>query len=154
MLYLVDTGCNTNLVSKQVFDRLPKHIQEQRMECDTHGQMADGTILPFYEVVQIPLRVRDVKLEEIFVVSQINEDAILGMLFLARHDCKMARPIITIGEHELVCTDRFGRLMASRVQTIRKTTIPPRTEVALSCRLTSHNHAPEGLIQSLSGLSQ
>ena len=152
MLYLVDTGCNTNLVSKRVFDRLPKHVQEQRMECDTHGQMADGTRLPFYGVVQIPIRVRDVKLEEIFVVSQINEDAILGMPFLARHDCKIdfARPVVTIGERELVCTDRFGRLMASRVQTIRRTTIPPRTEVALSCRLTSHNHVPEGLIESLS----
>ena len=40
--------------------------------------------------------------------------------------------------------------MASRVQTIRRTTIPKQTEVALSCRLTSHNHAPEGLIENLS----
>ena len=102
--------------------------------------------------MQIPIRVRDVKLAEIFVVSQINTDAILGMPFLARHDCKMdfARPVITIGKHELVCTDRFGRLMASCVQTIRKTIIPPRTEVVLPCRLTSHNHALEGLIESLS----
>ena len=146
MVYLVDTGCNTNLVSKRVFDHLPKHIQEQRMECDTHGQMTGGTRLPFYRVVQIPIRVRDVKLEEIFVVSQINEDVILGMPFLARHDCKMdfARPVVTIGECELVCTDRFGRLMASRVQTIRRTTILPRTKIALSCLLTSHNHASEG----------
>ena len=92
------------------------------------------------------------KLEEIIVVSQINEDAILGMPFSSRHDCKMdfARPVITIGERELVCTDRFGRLMASRVQTIRKTTIPSRTEVAFSCCLMSHNHAPEGLVKSLS----
>ena len=126
MLYLVDTDCNTNLVSKWVFDRLPKHIQEQQMECDTHGQMADGTRLSFYGVVQIPIRVRDVKLEEILVVSQINEDDILGMPFLARHDCKMdfAQPVITIGECKLVGTDRFGRLMASRVQTIRETAIP------------------------------
>ena len=55
MLYLVETGCNTNLVSKRVFDHLPKHIQEQRMKCETHGQMADGTKLPFYGVVQIPI---------------------------------------------------------------------------------------------------
>ena len=27
MLYLVDTGCNTNLISKRMFDRLPKHVQ-------------------------------------------------------------------------------------------------------------------------------
>ena len=92
------------------------------------------------------------ELEEIFVVSQINEDAILGMPFLARHDCKMdfARPVVTIGEHELVCTDQFERLIASHVQIIRRTAMPLQIKVALSCRLTSHNHAPERLIESLS----
>ena len=69
MLYLVDTGCNTNLINKRVFDRLPQHIQDQLMACDTHGQMADSSKLPFYGVVQVPIKVRDMKLKEIFVVS-------------------------------------------------------------------------------------
>ena len=121
-----------------------------------NGQTADGTRLPFYEVVQIPVQIRDVKLEEILVASQINRDANLGMLFLTRNDCKIdfARPVVTIGERELVCTDWFGWLMASCVQTIRSTTITSQTEVPLSCRLTSHNHAPEGLIESQSGVGQ
>ena len=72
MLYLVDTGCNTKLTSKRIFNRIPQHIQDQLTSCDTHGQMADGTKLPFYGVVQVPIKVRDVKLEEIFVVSQIR----------------------------------------------------------------------------------
>ena len=40
------------------------------------------------------------KLEKIFVMSQINEDDILGIPFLARHGCKMdfARPVVTNGE--------------------------------------------------------
>ena len=63
MLYLVDSGCNTNLISKRVFNRLPRHIQDQLMSWDTHVQMADGTKLPFYGVVQFPIKVRDVKLE-------------------------------------------------------------------------------------------
>ena len=59
--------------------------------------------------MQVAIRVRDVKLEKIFVVSQINEDVILGMPYLASHDCRMdfTQPI------ELV-TDRFGRLMTSQ----------------------------------------
>ena len=152
MLYLIDTGCNTNLISKRIFDQLPRHLQDQRMVCDTHGQMADGTRLPFYGVVKIPIKIRDVKLEEIFVISQISEDAILGMPFLTNHDCRIefTKPVVTFGGRELVCTDRYGRLMVSRVQTVRKVTIPPQTEVALSCRLTSHNYAPEGLIESSS----
>ena len=152
MLYLVDTGCNTKLTSKRIFNRIPQHIQDQLTSCDTHGQMADGTKLPFYGVVQVPIKVKDAKLEEIFVVSQISEDTILGMPFLANHDCRMdfTKPVVTIRKRELVCTDRYGRLMASRVQTVKKITIPPRTEVNLSCRLTSHNHVPEGIIESLS----
>ena len=102
--------------------------------CDKHCQMADGTRLPFYGVVKIPIKIRDVKLEEIFVISQISEDAILGMPFLTNHDCCMEfiKPVVTFGEKKFVCTDRYRRLMASRVQTVRKVTIPPETEVALS----------------------
>ena len=99
MLYLVDTSCNINLVSKRNFDRLPKHIQDQRMACDMHRQMADGTRLLFYKVVLVPIKVRDVKLKEIFAGAQINKKA-----FLANHDCRMdfTRLMATVRERELV----------------------------------------------------
>ena len=84
MLYLANTGCNNNLTSKQIFDWLPKHIKDQLMDCDTQAEMADGTRLSFYKVEQISINVRNVKLEEAFVGSQINEDAIL-----AKHNCRM-----------------------------------------------------------------
>ena len=152
MLYLIDTGCNTNLISKRIFDQLPRHLQDQRMVCDTHGQMADSTRLLFYGVVKISIKIKGVKLEEIFVISQISEDIIFGMLFLTNHDCRMefTKPVVILGGGELVCTDWYGRLMASRVQMIKKVTIPPKTEIALSCRLTLHNCAPERLIESSS----
>ena len=100
MLYLVNIGCNTNLISKRIFDPLPRHIQDQLMSCDTHGQTADGTKLPLYGVAQIPIKVRDVRLKKSFVVSQIREDTILGMLFLANHDCRIdfTKPVVTIGK--------------------------------------------------------
>ena len=92
------------------------------------------------------------KLEEIFLVSQINEYAILGMPILTRHDCKVDfdRPIVTIEERELVRTGWLEWLMVSHVQTIRRTTIPQQTSVLLICHLASHSHTPEELIESLS----
>ena len=72
MLYPVYTDYNTNLVSKRVLDRSLRHILNQQLECETHGQMADDARLLFHKVVQVPIRVSNVKLEEIFVVSQIN----------------------------------------------------------------------------------
>ena len=99
-VYLIDTGCNANLVSKRVFDHLPEHIQDEHVNFNMHSRMVNCTRLPFNGVVPIPIRIRDVKLEEIFVVSQINEDAILGMPFLARHNRRtdFTRPIVTIEE--------------------------------------------------------
>ena len=132
MLYFIDLGCKTNLTSKRIFDQLPRHFQHQHMVCNTHGEMANGTKLRFYGVVKILIKIRGVKLEEIFVISKISKNASLGMPFLANHVCQMefTKPVVTIGGRELVCTELYGRLMASRVQTVRKITIPPETEVA------------------------
>ena len=84
---------------------------------------------PFYDVIKIPIKIRDVKLEEIFAISQISKEAILGMPFLANHDCRMefTKPVVTNEGRELVHTDRYGRLVARRVQTAMKITIPSKT---------------------------
>ena len=80
--FLIDTGCTTNLLGKHVFDRLPPYVRSQMEECDSHGVMADGTRLPFYGVIRASLQLREAKAEDSFVISQISEDAILGMPFL------------------------------------------------------------------------
>ena len=94
-------------------------------------------------------RLRDVKIEETFVVSSISEDAILGMPFLAAHNCTMdfGRPVLTINGRELTCTDRHGWLLASRVQICWGVTISPETETNILCRLTSRNHCPIGMVE-------
>ena len=57
--FLVDTGCTTNLLSKQVFDKLSERVRNCLDESDSHGTMADSTQLPFYGILRLPLRVRD-----------------------------------------------------------------------------------------------
>ena len=80
--FLLDTGCNTNLLSKHLFDRLPAETRQRLGQCDSHGLMADGTELLFYGVLQISGWIRDMKFEDVFIISQISEDAILGLPFL------------------------------------------------------------------------
>ena len=94
--FLLDTGCTTNLLAKHVFDRLREKIKDQRIEYASHGLLADGTRLPFYGMVRLAIRLRQVKVEETFVVSQISEDAILGMPFLVEQGCSMdfTKPVI------------------------------------------------------------
>ena len=151
-LFLLDTGCNTNLISKHVFDRLTNKIKQTLEPCSSHGVMADGTRLPFYGIIQLTGRLREIKFQETFVVSQINEDAILGMPFLTKHGCTMEfnRPTVTVDGKELLCTDRYGRLLISSVQIVRNQTIPPGMETTVLCRLSAYNHTPLGVIESLS----
>ena len=110
-----------------MFDRLPERIRCGLEESDSHGVMADGRQLPFYGVLRLPIRVRDVKAEEIFVVSRINEDAILGMPFLVAHNCAMEfdQPVVRVDGKKLKCTDRHGRLLVSSVQVTRELVVPP-----------------------------
>ena len=147
--FLVDTGCTTNLLSKHVFDRLPERVRNELEESDSHGVMADGTQLPFYGVIRLSFRVRDVKTEEVFVVSRINEDAILGMPFLVTHNCSMEfhQPVIQVDGRELKCTDRHGRLLIGSVQVTHELIVPPRTEMAVPCRVTTKNFCPLGVIE-------
>lgn len=151
-LFLLDTGCNTNLLSKHVFDRLAPRVRQGLEPCGSHGIMADGTRLPFYGIIQLEGRLRDIKFCETFVISQINEDAILGMPFLTSHGCTMefGHPTVIVDGRELTCTDRHGRLLISHVHVVKRQVIAPGTEAALLCRLSIHNHPPLGLIESQS----
>ena len=115
--FLIDTGCTTNLLGKHVFDRLPERIKKERNEYAKHGLLADGTRLPFYGIIRLNMRLRQVKTEEVFIISQISEDAILGMPFLVERRCAMdfQRPVLQIDGHEIKCTDRQGRLLANSI---------------------------------------
>ena len=125
--FLLDTGCTTNLLGKHVYDRLPEKIRSQRKEYATHGLLADGTRLPFYGILQLNIRLRQVKTQEVFIISQINEDAILGMPFLVDRQCKMdfRRPVLLLDGHEVKCTDRQGRMLANQIQAVRREVLPP-----------------------------
>ena len=127
MQFLVDTGCTTNLLFTHVLDRLPERVKSGLEENDSHGIMVNETQLQFHGVLRLPLQVRDVKAEEVFVVSHINDDAILGTPFLVAHNCAMEfnQPIVQIDGKKLKCIDRHGRLLVSSVQVTHELVVPP-----------------------------
>ena len=149
--FLLDTGCTTNLIGKHVFDRLPEKIRTCREEYARHGMLADGTRLPFYGIIKLQIRLRQVKTEEVFIISQINEDAILGMPFLVERKCAMdfQRPVLMLNGQEVKCTDRQGRLLANRIQAVRGEVIPPESEKTILCKVTARNYCPVGLVEAL-----
>jgi len=80
--FLLDSGCNTNLLSKRVFDAVPSKMRKELAPYTGEpGTLADGSRIPFYGVVELPGRVRDQAIQETFILSQLTEDAILGTPF-------------------------------------------------------------------------
>ena len=144
--FLIDTGCNTNLLLKRVFDHLPKSLRNQLEKNERYGILADGSRLAFYEIFQLSGRIQDVPIEQKFIVNQLNEDAILGIPFLTAHCCKMEcdRPVISLRGKELTCTDKHVRLMIAKVQAWKSTVIQPGTEVSVVCMISTRNYSPLG----------
>lgn len=151
--FLIDTGCTTNLLAKHVFDKLPRQIKDEIQSHESHGIMADGTRLPFYGLIKAPIRLRDIKTEETFVVSGIKEDAILGMPFLKENKCiiEFEQSTINIGLKSLQCTDRLGRLLTNKVQVVRQTVLPPSTESHVICRINTQAYPPVGVVERSEG---
>jgi len=81
--FLLDSGCTTNLLSRRVFDTLPlKEKKGLAFYTGEPGTLADGPSIQFDGVIELTGRVRDQAIQEIFVISPLEEDAILGMPFL------------------------------------------------------------------------
>jgi hypothetical protein len=58
--YLVDTGCSHNLLSQDVFARLPKWMRNRLEPLDAQAVMADGSGLSIYGSILLPGKLRNV----------------------------------------------------------------------------------------------
>ena len=147
--FLIDTGCTSNLLSRHVFDRLPTEMKNRLQERTDHGMMADGSPLEFYGLLTLPVRIRSVQVTVSLIVCPLQEDAILGMPFLMDQHCEInfQYPVVTVNGQKLACTDREGRPLSSKVQVVRTTVLPPRSEVIVTCRLTTRSYQPLGMVE-------
>jgi len=109
--FLLDTGCTTNLLTRRLFDTLSARDRANLEPYEReHGMLADRLCIPFYGVIELTGRVRDQVISETFIVSQLKEDAILGMPFLKRHKWHIDfnKSVVMMAGRELACVDRFG----------------------------------------------
>lgn len=149
--YLVDSGCTTNVVSKEVFDRFPRAVRESLVSYSSYGLLADGSQLPIYGSIALKGKVRWVSYTAEFLVSKISHDVILGVPFLEENKCTLefANSVLNVNGSELPCTDRDGRFLNSKVQLIRPVEILPRSECHVQCRLNSLAASDTGLVEGV-----
>ena len=148
--FLLDTGCTTNLLSKHIFDRLPREIRAKKEDYAKHGLLADGTRLPFFGILQLDIRLSEMKTRETFIVSQIDEDAILGMPFLVEHHCAMEfrKPVLQLDGQEVRCTDRQEKMLDSHVQAAREAELPAASQGSDLREMTSREFCSTGVAET------
>jgi len=136
--FLLDTGCTTNLL--EPYD-------------GKHRTLADGWSIPFHGVIELTGRVRDQVIGETFIVSQLKEDAILGMLFLKRHKCHIDfnKSAVVMAKRELACVDRFGRPFVGGVQVVQRCTVPGCSRATVRCRVNCREIIDLGVVEDALG---
>jgi len=149
--FLLDSGCTTNLLCHRVFDTFPAQ-DKAGLEPNTgeHGTLADGSCIPFYGMVELTGRVRDQVIQETFIISQLKEDAILGMPFLKRHGCRIyfSKSAVLMAGRGLTCVDKFDCPLAEGVQVVRSCTIPGRSRATIHCRVNNCQISRLGVVES------
>jgi len=144
-------------MSRRLFDTLGARERASLEPYEgTQCTLADKSCIPFYGVVSLPGRVRDQAIHETFIVSQLNEDALLGMLFLEKHQCRMdfQKSVVVFAGNELVCVDKFGRPLVGGVQVVRDCTVPGRFQATLRCRVNCREIAGLGVVEGTHGAIQ
>jgi len=115
------------------------------------GTFADGSRIPFYGIIELTGRVRDQAIQETFVISQLEEDAILGMPFLKRHGCRIDfhKSAMLMAGKELTCVDKSGCPLAGGVQVVRNCTIPGRPRATIHCRVNDSQISGLGVVKGV-----
>jgi len=149
--FLLDSGCTTNILSRQFFDTLGVTIKKglEPYKGD-HGTLADGWCIPFYGIIELTGRIRDQTIQQTFIVGQLNEDVILGMPFLQRYRCRIdfSKSAMLMGDKELACVDKFGRPLAGGVQVVRSSTIPGHSRATIHCKVDGGYLSRLGVVES------
>jgi len=152
--FLLDSGCTTNILSRQFFHTLGVAIKRRLAPYEGGpGTLAGGSCIPFCGIIELAGRVHDQNIQETFIVGQLNEDAILGMPFLQRHGCHIdfIKSVMVMGHKELTCVDKLGRSLAKGIQVVQSCTIPGHSRATVHCKVDSGYSSGLGVVESTLG---
>jgi len=104
--FLLDTRCTTNLLSWHLVDTLHATDRENLDPYEgQHSVLEDGLCILFNGEIRQTGRVRDQVTSETFIVSQLMEEAIMGMLFLRKDKCHIDinKLAVMLARCEILC---------------------------------------------------
>lgn len=131
--FLIDTGSNVTILSKNFIDKLPRDITSSVKHTNTKMLTVTGEINPFLGKTELELGIGKQTLKHTLLIADIENDGILGMDFLTAHQCDLVltRQIIKVNGEEVLCfaNSRNAQPRCCRVAVLEPVEIPPETEM-------------------------
>ena len=148
-MFLLDTGCTFNIISRQLFERLTPRIQSQLRPTTYHGITDSGSPLPLHGMITLSGRLRTVPFTAEFAVADIAQEAILGISFFTKNECGFSfkEAQFCLKGNMLKCVDKSGKSLVSDVQVLQAVTIPASTEHHVKCRVRDVCSTSLGLVE-------
>jgi len=130
--FLLDTGYTTNLSRRLFATFSARERASLEPYAGAHGTLADRSCITFYDVIQLPGRIRDQVIHETFIVSQLKEDAILEMPFLEKHQRRMdfQKSAMVMAGKNRISDNKFPVLVLLRDD---KMVIKGKKKITLEC---------------------
>ena len=124
----LDTLRKQSVISKHVFDRLPRELKTQLTPSHDKKIVVNGATLQVFGNIVLSCKIQGIAFRESFTVSNINNDVTIGMHFLEQNSCSLDFSRSVLYLKQIHGVDQFDTIRASNIQEISE----DKTDV-LSC---------------------
>ena len=105
MIFLVDTGANVTILSKQFIDKMKPALSHKIEPVNISLITATGESSPFIGQIQVEICLGENKYSHNVLVADIPNEGILGMDFLTSHGCDviLSKNRLVVGGENIPC---------------------------------------------------
>ena len=139
--FLVDTGAGVSLLSKEVWDRLNRAEDKLKPVVTQRIVGVDGIPIKIEGSILVPVAIGKATFEHDFIVAnEITAEAILGLDFLEAKKCVLdlaGGKIQIAGQTVTLTAKSTPDTQCAKVTVLKKTVIPPRSEMEVMARIDS-----------------
>ena len=133
--FLIDTGSNVTILSKEMLQKLPSETNTLVEPTTLKMLTVTGEVTPFLGKMDLNLTIGTQKLKHNVLIADIENDGILGMDFLTAHKCDLmlTRKLMKINGEEILCfaNSKDVQPRSCRVAVLEPVVIPPESEIVV-----------------------
>ena len=133
--FLIDTGSNVSILSKDLVDQFPPDFHEEIQPTKTKLLSVTGEISPFLGKTTVTVEIGSQNVQQNVLIASIENEGILGMDFLTTHHCDLmlSQQCMKLNGEKVRCfpNSREAQPTCCRVAISEYVEIPPETEVVV-----------------------